>query len=86
MQVRDSENAEPNSNIEEIDNVNNEEVPNPIITELESSNKIELSPSVEDSVDVTPASSCEAPNIEPGVSESAESKSSKVNKVISYLV
>ncbi|CAH0718205.1 unnamed protein product, partial [Brenthis ino] len=77
MQVRDSENAEPNSNIEEIDNVNNDEVPSPIITELESNNKIELTLSVEESVDVTPASSCEAPDIEPGVSESAESKTLK---------
>lgn len=81
MQIRDNENAEPNSNIEQIENVEKEEEASPITSELELSNKMELSPIMEESADTTPTSSCEAPNIEPGVSETAECKTSKLNKV-----
>nr|XP_026493141.1 ubiquitin carboxyl-terminal hydrolase 3-like isoform X1 [Vanessa tameamea] len=83
MHVRNNEDAEPNSNIEQIEDVKDNQSPNsPVSNELDSSDKIGLSPSIieETSIEVTPTSSCDVPNSEPSVSDMTENKTSKTAK------
>ncbi|XP_050350198.1 ubiquitin carboxyl-terminal hydrolase 3-like isoform X1 [Nymphalis io] len=83
MHVRNNGDAEPNSNIEQIEDVNDNQNPNsPISNELDSSDKIGLSPSIieDNSIEVTPTSSCDVPSSEPSVSEIPDNKTSKTTK------
>lgn len=85
MQLRNNENAEPNSNIDEIEDVKDSQSHNsPVSNELDSSDKIGLSLSITEdtSVEVTPTSSFDAASTETIVSDASENKTTKSAKVI----
>lgn len=85
MQLRNNENAEPNSNIDEIEDVKDSQSHNsPVSNELDSSDKIGLSLSITEdtSVEVTPTSSFDAASTETIVSDASENKTTKSAKTL----